>query len=89
MLQSSVRDLQSLVDKLVDVKEKFQNVWEKHQTRVLQSLEFAFFEQECMQVSLLLLMACHYSCWFKVLFPKTDQISFDCFYLSERIFKRF
>lgn len=50
--QTSVQDLQALVDKISKVKDKFEQVWEKHQNFVLQSLQFTFFEKEFLSVSI-------------------------------------
>ena len=50
--QTSVQDLQALVDKISKVKDKFEQIWEKHQNFVLQSLQFTFFEKEFLSVSI-------------------------------------
>lgn len=51
ILRNSVLDLQLLLNKLIGVRNRFEKFWEKYQTRVLQSLQFAFFEQECLTVT--------------------------------------
>jgi hypothetical protein len=50
--QTSVQDLQALVDIISRVRDKFEQVWERHQSCVLQSLQFTFFEREFVDVSI-------------------------------------
>ncbi len=49
--QTSVQDLQALMEKISRVRDKFEQVWENHQSCVLQSLQFTFFDREFLDVS--------------------------------------
>ncbi|CAB4014328.1 guanine nucleotide exchange factor DBS-like isoform X1, partial [Paramuricea clavata] len=55
--QTSVQDLQALVDIISRVRDKFEQVWERHQSCVLQSLQFTFFEREFVDVKNLFMVA--------------------------------
>lgn len=49
--QTSVADLQQLVDEMSRVKDKFEQEWTYHQKCVVQSLQYNFFETEFVEVS--------------------------------------
>ncbi|XP_028402827.1 guanine nucleotide exchange factor DBS-like [Dendronephthya gigantea] len=53
--ETSVQDLQALVEKISRVRDKFEKVWENHQSCVLQSLQFTFFKREFLDVKNLLM----------------------------------
>lgn len=78
--QTSVQDLQVLVEKISRVRDKFEQVWENHQNCVLQSLQFSFFEREFLDVSngcTYLLYSLNYSQILKIYFKKINVKSPD------------
>ncbi|XP_046852419.1 guanine nucleotide exchange factor DBS-like isoform X2 [Xenia sp. Carnegie-2017] len=55
--QTSVADLQQLVDEMSRVKDKFEQEWTYHQKCVVQSLQYNFFETEFVEIKNLLVDA--------------------------------
>lgn len=51
--QNSIADLQLLVDKMSRVKNKFEEVWQFHESWVAQTLQYNLFEKEFCEVSYL------------------------------------